>query len=246
MRRKPVIWYGQNSSASVLIQRKLRRPRPRCKVNIIICYSPSSAPRFFWSFPFLAGILTLIGLFTPFAIEDGFYSWLWGGNYLEIGGDGYFYWIFELDFQDVTPLIFISNFALFITLLITAIGAIIYSLMLMKKGDFRRFERKWLILGILFIVATTIYLIEFEILMHYYFSEYLSIDASYWEFFDPGFALFAPFISGCITLIGFAINKYVLPKKRDWYFKIQQLCRNIIYILSIGFSFLFLFHDPKI
>ncbi|MFX1409040.1 MAG: hypothetical protein ACFFA6_01710 [Promethearchaeota archaeon] len=194
----------------------------------------------FWSFPLLAGILTLIGLFTPFAIEDGFYSWLWGGNYLEIGGDGYFYWIFELDFQDVTPLIFISNFALFITLLITAIGAIIYSLMLRKKGDFQRFERKWLILGILFIVATTIYLIEFEILMRYYFSEYLSIDASYWEFFDPGFALFAPFISGCITLIGFAINKYVLPKKRDWYFKIQQLCRNIIYILSIGFSFLFL------
>jgi len=193
---------------------------------------------YIWTFPLLGGILTIIGLLTPFSMEDGVYSWLWGGNYFELGGDSYFYWTLEI-YQDV-PLIFISNITLFIILLITAIGSIIYSLMVWKTGDFKRYERKWLYLGILFIIATIVYLIEFEILMRYYYKEYFDLDASYWEFFNPGFGLIAPILSGGIILAGFGINKYFLPKKRDRYIKTKKFYRNIIYIFIIGISILFL------
>ncbi|MFX0043759.1 MAG: ABC transporter permease subunit, partial [Candidatus Hodarchaeota archaeon] len=192
---------------------------------------------FIWTFPLLGGILMIIGLLTPSTTGVGMFSWLWGGNYFEIGGESNFYWTLEI--YDDVPLIFISNITLFIILLISAIGSIIYSLMVWKTEDFPRYERKWLYLGIIFIISITVYLIEFEFLMRYYFNEYIGIDASYWEFFDPGFGLIAPFISGSIILIGFGVNRK-LPKKRDWYFKTIKLYRNIIISFLIGISIFFI------
>lgn len=197
---------------------------------------------YIWSFPLLGGILTIIGLLTPFSMQDGVYSWLWGGNYYEVGGDNYFYWIWELGFASRTyeNLITLSQITLLIVLLISAIGSITYSLLVWKKRDFKRYERKWLYLGILFLIAITVYLIEFEIVMRIYYKEYFDLDVSYWEFFNPGFGLVTPFLSGGIILAGFGVNKYFLPKKRDWYIKTKKFYRNIIYIFITGISILFL------
>lgn len=200
----------------------------------------------FWTFPLLAGILTIIGLITPFSMRDGVCYWLWGGYYIEIGGDIDFYWIFQLEFQKIL-IIFISNFILLFVLLISAIGSIYYSFKMRKEASFQRFERKWSFLGFTFIIAAMIYLVsritiiqlfEYRMLTQYFNQEGLAVSSD--DFFIPSFGTIAPFLSGGIILIGFVVNKHVLPKRPHWYLKIKHLYRNIIYSFIIGISIFFI------
>jgi ABC-type dipeptide/oligopeptide/nickel transport system permease component/ABC-type dipeptide/oligopeptide/nickel transport system permease subunit len=200
----------------------------------------SEIKNYFWTFPLLGGILIIIGLLTPFSMAEGTFNWLWGFNYFEFAGDAHLNWIFNLDFGDFTASIIAINYIFLSILFVCAILSIFYSLKLWKKGDFQRDQKKWLILGILIIISTIIYLISFEILMRAYYHEEFDIKASYWDYLNPGFALIAPFISGGIIITGFIVNKYVLPKKRDWYDKLKDLYRNIIYTFILGISIFFI------
>jgi ABC-type dipeptide/oligopeptide/nickel transport system permease component len=200
----------------------------------------SELRNYFWTFPLLGGILIIIGLLTPFSMAEGTFNWLWGLNYFEFEGDVHLNWIFELDFGDFTIGIIFLNFIFLTILLLCAILCIYYSLKLWKERNFQKDQKKWLILGILIIVSTIIYLISFEILMRFYYHEELDIDASYWDYLNPGFTIFAPFISGGIIITGFTINKFILPKKRDWYFKLKELYRNIVYTFILGISIFFI------
>ncbi len=206
----------------------------------------SNSKNYIWSFPLLAGIVTIIGLLTPSsALEEVEIHWMWGLRYLNLFPvDTSFNWIFELAPKDFTPIIFICKIIPFFILLIIAILSIIFALKLRKRGDFQDFERKWLLCGISFIIIGIFYLIEIEILMHYYYEEFFGLDISYWENYTPGFAVIAPFISGAVILIGFVVNKYVLvPEKRDLIIRVTKFYRNIIFsflivifILLIGVS----------
>jgi len=143
----------------------------------------SNSKNYIWSFPLLAGIVTIIGLLTPSsALGEVEINWMWGLRYLNLFPvDTSFNWIFELAPKDFTPIIFICKIIPFFILLTISILSIIYALKLRKAGDFRNFERKWLLCGVFFIIVGIVYLIEIEILMHYFFQEYSGLDISYWE-----------------------------------------------------------------
>ena len=167
---------------------------------------------YLWFFPLLAGILMIIGLLTPFSMRSGEYIWLWGLRYYGIGTKPFFEWIFKLQPLQFTPIIFINNLIFFLALLIISIGSIIYSLKAKRREEAKKFERNLFLWGILFIVLIIVYLIEFEFLMRYYYKEELSLDASFWDFYYPGFAIIAPFLSGSIIITGLIIKKFFLSK----------------------------------
>lgn len=195
-----------------------------------------------WSFPLLAGILTIIGLLSPSsAFEDIEINWMWGLRYFNLLPiDEGFNWIFELVPNDFAPIIFICKIIPFIVLLCISILSIFLSIKLRREGAFQRSEKKWLICGIFFIVLGIIYLVEIEVLMRFYYDEYFGLDISFWENHTPGFAVIAPFVSGIVVLIGFYLNKYIFPKKKDMIIRVRKLYRNIIFSFLIGFSILFI------
>lgn len=203
----------------------------------------SNSKNYIWSFPLLAGILTIIGLFTPSsAFEEYDINWMWGlRNTNVFGVDSSFSWIFELPPKDFTIIIFLSKIIPFFIFITISILSIIFALKLRKSDDFRKFERKWLMCGVSFIILGIFYLIEVEILMHHYYKEYFGLDISYWEEYTPGFAIIAPFISGAIIITGIIVNKYILvPEKRELIIRVTKLYRNIIFSFLIVFFILFI------
>lgn len=207
---------------------------------VIIMSKLAESKNYIWSFPLLAGVLTIIGLLTPSsAFEDVEINWMWGLRYFNLlPVDEGFNWIFELTPKDFTPIIFVCKIIPFIVLLAISIFSIILAIKLRKQGDFQKFERKWLLCGILLIIVAIVYLIEIEVLMRFYYDEYFGLDMGYWENYTPGFAIVAPFISGVVILVGFYVNKFVLPKKEEMIFRIRRIYRNIIYTFLLGFSIL--------
>ena len=53
------------------------------------------------------------------------------------------------------------------------------ALKLRKEGDFKGFERRWLICGMLFIIISIVYIIGIEILMRYYYQEFFGLGFSF-------------------------------------------------------------------
>lgn len=208
----------------------------KLKSRVIILNKISDSKNYIWSFPLLAGIVTMIGLLTPSsAFKEVDINWMWGLKYSNIFAvDSSFDWIFDLAPKHFTQIIFICKIIPFFIFLAISILSIIFALKLRKSGDFRSFERRWLLCGVSFIILGVFYIIEIEILMQYFYEEHFGLDISYWEEYTPGFAVIAPFISGAVILIGFFVNKYVLvPEKRDLIIRVTKLYRNIIYSFLI-------------
>ncbi|MFX1344834.1 MAG: ABC transporter permease subunit [Promethearchaeota archaeon] len=203
----------------------------------------SNSKNYIWSFPLLAGILTIIGLFTPSSAHEEYdINWMWGlRNSNLFAVDSSFGWIFELPPKDFTIIIFLCKIIPFFIFIAISILSIIFAVKVRESDDFRNFERKWLLCGVSFIVLGILYLIEVEIVMQHYFEEYFDLDISYWEEYTPGFGIIAPFVSGAVILIGFVVNKYVLvPEKRELIIRVTKLYRNIIFSFLIVFFILFI------
>ncbi|MFX1315251.1 MAG: hypothetical protein ACFE9T_05265 [Promethearchaeota archaeon] len=177
---------------------------------IIIAYLKD----YIWLFPLIAGILTIIGLFTPssylnlLGIKE--YYWMWGLIFLDTGPYGSStIWFYEIEPTQVTIFIFLQKFIHFIVLFIFASWICITAYKAAKEGDTNKYELFWIILGICLIIMAISYIIEMEIMMNYYFDEFRSLELSYWKTRDPGFAIIAPFISGGLSITGAFLSKYL-------------------------------------
>jgi hypothetical protein len=167
---------------------------------------------YLWAFPLFAGILTIVGALTPFSIRNGEYIWLWGLRYYDIKTQPFFEWIFKLQPLEFTIIIFINNLIFFLAFLIISVGSIITSVKIKRKENDTKFEKNVFLWGVSFLIIIVVYLIEFEFLMRIYYKEELNLDASFWEFYYPGFAIIAPFLSAGIIFIAF-IKKYFINKR---------------------------------
>ncbi|MFX0020974.1 MAG: ABC transporter permease subunit [Candidatus Hermodarchaeota archaeon] len=169
-----------------------------------------------WSFPLVGGILTLIGLFTPGSIFGTTFTWMWGFSFFD-GGPPFFSWSL------IAFLIFLTPF---IILIVSSIFAIILSILIRINGDFQRFQKLLFVNGGLFILGALTY-----------FSISFSLIYPFWQFYVPGFALIAPFISGAILIFGTLFNSRVIyprSQRSDLILKIKKFYRNILLSLSLG------------
>ncbi|MFX1321675.1 MAG: hypothetical protein ACFFAQ_08525 [Promethearchaeota archaeon] len=135
---------------------------------------------------------------------------MWGFVFFYVVPYGYStYWFFEISPTQASLLIFLQQFIHFIGLFIFASWICILAYKAAKEGNSNKYELFWIILGISLILATISYIIQMEIMMNYYYNEFDGLELSYWEIFNPGFAVIAPFLSGGLSIIGALLSKYL-------------------------------------
>ncbi|MFX1411723.1 MAG: zinc ribbon domain-containing protein [Promethearchaeota archaeon] len=171
---------------------------------------------YIWVFPLVGGILIILGLLTPVAYvrvsNVGEYYWLWGLFFAHVGSSTHTEWIFEMEPQELSPAIFLYFLINFVIFLILAIGIIKSANNARKEKETQQFEKSWLTQGIAFIILAVLFIILTEIIMYAYYDKIGYPGTSFWENWDPGFAIIAPFLSGGLIIAGVVISKYV-PKR---------------------------------
>ena len=180
---------------------------------------------YIWALPILGGFLGIISFFTPahyandFGINLNF--WMWGlynisaGDYSETG------FIFA---EEIGPLQY--TLPIFLSGLIPAILILISSIMLTAssnavrtgKRDIKNVENGWIGMGIMMIVASIIYIIAIDItwmnLMEYVYGEpYPPGVPGFWDSFDPGFAVIAPFLGASFSIVGSFASKKIKSRE---------------------------------
>ncbi|MFX1345168.1 MAG: zinc ribbon domain-containing protein [Promethearchaeota archaeon] len=154
-----------------------------------------------WAFPFCSGIITVIGVLTPIAFSDSYFSiWIWGLIHSRIFGD-------SIEFMNEKVFLFIGiSVAIAITVL--AIGLIITGY-LYHQGYFggRDVGKLWTGCGILILAGTIVSLVSLE---YYTYNGYFPYGV--WDFLKPGFGTMGP-ILGSIIAIGTGI--YVSVTERE-------------------------------
>jgi hypothetical protein len=162
--------------------------------------------KYIWILPLIGGILVLIGLLTPVyyfsELGMGEYYWIWGLRYLDAGPYGeHTDWIFELAPKEFTIFLFWQHFVNFLLFLLFSIIILKSAYNAKRDDNLQRFENKWLGMGIAFIILAISFIVEAEIIMNYYFDYYFGMDVSFWDSYDPGFAIIAPFITGALLIV---------------------------------------------
>jgi len=177
-----------------------------------------------WAFPFISGILIIIGLLTPasygsaMGVTENFWMWgLWSISHIAVGT------IF--DFIDYAPEVLVPGIICTILLLIGSFKILSKSYKVrMGKANFEKSHETWLGTGILFILAAIIYIIGMQIGFGVYFRRVFGSDVSFWGFYLPGFGVIAPFLSGILSIIGYVVSKVspkqprevIIPMKREF------------------------------
>ena len=179
---------------------------------------------YIWALPILGGFLGIISFFTPahyandFGINLNF--WMWGlynisaGDYSETG------FIFA---EEIGPLQY--TLPIFLSGLIPAILILISSIMLTAssnavrtgKRDIKKVVNVWIGMGIMMIIASTIYIIAIDIAWmnlweHVYGPSYPTYP-TFWDTFDPGFAVIAPFLGASFSIVGSIASKTMKPRE---------------------------------
>ena len=145
--------------------------------------------KYTWLFPFLGGIIVIIGLLTPIASYYNYLQiWMWGLIVTRFYG-------ISVEFVNDT-LIFnigiISSIILTIFSLILIITGYLY-----KRGHFdnNRISKIWISSGIIILTATIIPLITLD------FYDYdLYVPMAIWVFCDPGFGAIGPIIGAILAI----------------------------------------------
>ncbi|UCC20200.1 MAG: zinc ribbon domain-containing protein [Promethearchaeota archaeon] len=151
--------------------------------------------KYWWFFPFIGGILTTIGVLTPIASFDTYFSiWMWGlvisrsiGYHIE----------------------FIDDETIFITGISAALLIVVCSFVLIITGflykrayfDNRKIGKLWIGCGILILSGTIVSLVSLDFYTYYGFFPY-----GIWDYLNPGFGAIGP-IMGSIIAIG--IGAYI-------------------------------------
>ncbi|MFX0042802.1 MAG: hypothetical protein ACFE8L_07810, partial [Candidatus Hodarchaeota archaeon] len=122
------------------------------------------------------------------------------------------FWFFETIPTEASILIFLQQLIHFIGLFIFASWICVLASKAVKEGNSNKYELFWIILGISIILVTLSYIIQMEIMMNHFFDEFRGLELSYWETFNPGFAIIAPFLSGGLSILGAILSKYSRKK----------------------------------
>ena len=184
---------------------------------------------YIWALPILGGVIGIISLFTPahHAYDFGISTnvWMWGlynrsaPDYSEIG---FIYTVYAR--TDVFPLQY--TLSLFLSGLIPAILILISSITLTVssnavrtgKRDIKKFVNVWIGMGIMMIVASIIYIIAIDIawmnlLQYIYRQSYPPEAPTFWDTFDPGYAVIAPFLGASLSIVGSIASKTMKPRE---------------------------------
>ena len=188
---------------------------------------------YIWTIPLTGGILLLISFFTPSAYATQMYvseyHWMWGLFHVDVYGSSPETRLFltEDPAEYMIP-IFLSGFLSALMILIASIVLII-SANSIRKGRkiLKDFENTWLGLGIMIFIAAIIFIIGIDITFTNYIEKWMipkMIDEgiippgdydvpAYWDTYDPGFGIIAPFITGVLAIVGAATSKYVSKRE---------------------------------
>ena len=177
---------------------------------------------YIWTIPLIAGILLLISWFTPAAyykgIESEEYFWMWGLWYTDSitsrSNTGFF--LLEEPAKYMIP-IFLSGIFSAIIILIGSIVLIISANSIRTgRKTTRDFASTWFGMSIIIFVAAIIYIIGIDITLTNLAEWVMTLlppDSysvpDFWDFYNPGFALIAPFLSGTLVIVGIAVSKYI-------------------------------------
>jgi len=157
--------------------------------------------RYIWALPFCSAIIAIIGVLTPVAFYENFYSfWMWGLIYNRFPSSK-----FE----------FMSENVFFITGLIVAIIITVFALVLIitgylyRQGYFshRDFGKLWAISGLVILISTIVSLVSLD-----YYTYEGSFPLGIWAYLNPGFGAMGPII-GSIIAIGTGIILSVSEKE---------------------------------
>ena len=155
--------------------------------------------KYTWLFPFIGGIITIIGVLTPVASFYSFFQlWMWGLIVIRDYG---------ISVQFITNPIIISIG------IVSSIVLMIFSLFLIstgylyKKGKFENYKisKFWITSGIIILIATIIPLVALDFYAYEPFYIY-----GIWTFCDPGFGAFGPIIGAVLAIV---IGSMVLKSK---------------------------------
>ena len=149
--------------------------------------------KYTWAFPFCSGIIAIIGVLTPIAYSNNFFSiWMWGLIYPRFLSN-------NLEFMDEKVFLF-TGISVAIVIMVFALVLIITG-NLYRQGYFseRDLGKLWAVSGILILAATIVSLVSLEFYTYEGFFSY-----GIWTYLDPGFGAMGPII-GSITAIGTGI-----------------------------------------
>ncbi|MFX0030565.1 MAG: zinc ribbon domain-containing protein [Candidatus Hermodarchaeota archaeon] len=149
--------------------------------------------KYTWAFPFCSGIITIIGVLTPVAFSDSFFSiWIWGLIYSRLMGS-------QLEFMSEKVFLF-TGITVSIIIMVFAVVLFITGYMY-RQGYFagRDIGRLWVASGILILTAIIVSLVSLEFYTYEGFFPY-----GVWTYLDVGFGALGPII-GSITAIGTGI-----------------------------------------
>lgn len=169
---------------------------------------------YIWTIPLIGGILLLISFFTPSAYVSQFgiseYDWMWGLFHYENEYSETDFWFNQEPEKFMRP-IFLSGIFSAIMILIASITLIISANSVrVRRKDLKEFGGMWLALGIMIFIAAIIYIIGIDITYRNFIEQWVipqlppdDYDVpSYWDTYDPGFGIIAPFITGVLAIVG--------------------------------------------
>ncbi len=184
---------------------------------------------YIWALPIIGGVLILISFFTPahyfneFGLDANY--WMWGLYHLSAPGYGsetIFMFTEEFGPSQYTMSIFFSGLIPAVLILIGSIILIASSNAVRTGGrDIKNVENGWIGIGVVMIIASIIYIIGIDItwmnLTEYvYEQEYGPMppgSPGFWDIFDPGFAVIAPFIGAGLSIAGSIASKTIKPRE---------------------------------
>ena len=177
---------------------------------------------YIWALPLIGGILILISIFTPaysanmYPVEE--YYWMCGLNYVSVSGYGsQSLFIAAEEPTRYTMPIFLSGLIPLITILICSV-ALAISANSVRTGRTlsKHRENLWIVMGITLIIAPIIFIIAIDYTIMAYLEYQLgpippSLD--FWDVYDPGFAVIAPFIGAVLSIAGSIASKKMQPRE---------------------------------
>jgi len=145
--------------------------------------------KYTWAFPFFSGIISIIGVLTPVAFSDNYFSiWMWGLIYSRIFGN-------SIEFMNEKVFLF-TGISVSIVITVLALVLIITGY-LYRQGYFgeRDLGKLWVFCGILILAGTIVSLVSLEF---YTYEGYFPYGV--WDFLNAGFGAMGPIIASIIAI----------------------------------------------
>lgn len=186
---------------------------------------------YIWALPLIGGILILISIFTPaysatlYPVEE--YYWMWGLSHATISGYGSrtVFLPTEEPAQYLMP-IFLSGFIPFLLILICSITLLISSNAVRTgRSDIKHRENLWIVMGVVMFVAPIIFIIGIDITSINYIESQLGPlppGLGFWDVYDAGFAVIAPFIGAVLSIAGSIASKKMKPREAPIFVRQKQ------------------------